>query len=130
MLEFSFVGREGRKLVQMLDDFDSLKVYWEDLIGLGEEGGPLAQRRREQLDYVKEELIQILIDYGHTLSFLRAGEKVTVVSFPWEDSWDVSPAPVRNITLQAQAGDLRAYGEDRIAEGEMRSRLTVEETVR
>ncbi len=129
-LEFSFVDRKSRKLIEMLDDLDSLKVYWEEMIGLSKEGGPLAQQRREQLDHVREELIGILIGYGSTLSFLQPSEVVTVVAFPWEDAWDVSPAPVRNMTIRAKAGDLRAYGEDRIQEEEMKKRLEIVEVTR
>ncbi|RPJ44796.1 MAG: hypothetical protein EHM19_06220 [Candidatus Latescibacterota bacterium] len=130
-MEFTFVHRPSMKLMDNMDNIDSLKDYWREVIReddeKGEEG---AKRRREQLDRIEDELIETLVDYGSTLGSLGDDERVAIVAFPWEGAWEVSPSPVRSIRITARFGDIRAYAESRIDEAAVRSRVQVVEEVK
>jgi hypothetical protein len=130
-MEFTFVDRPSIKLLDNLDNIDSLKEYWRGVIREDdEEGEAAAKRRREQLDGVRSELIETLMDYGGTLTTLRDEERITIIAFPWEKEWDVSPAPVRLLRISARFGDIREYAENRTDEEAVRSRISVVEETR
>ena len=98
------------------------------VIGMGGEGtSKIAQRRRQQFDLIQEELVEALIGYGGSLTMLGPDERVTLAAFPWQDSWGVTPNPIRALSISARFSDLRAHGEDRLSEDEMRRRLEIRE---
>jgi hypothetical protein len=127
-IEFTFVEKSGMKIMEHLNDMDSLKVYWREMIGLGEGDSPGAERRREQLNKVEDELVDTIMNYGATLGdALRDDEWVTLVAFPWQETWDVTPDPVRSLLIRARYGDLKNYAADRLSDDKMRERIEVVE---
>ncbi len=127
-LEFSFVEEPHRKILENLDDLDDLVKNWRDLLEMDEKGRAAGGlRRRALLEKVKDELCEILIDYGGTLSFLADSEMVTVVAFPWGESWEVTPHPLSHLIIRLGADDLKAAAEGRIDTETALSRLVVEE---
>ena len=128
-IEFEFVEKSNRKLLDHIEDIDSLRVYWREMIGAGDDGdGPMATHRRELLNQIEDELIDAILEYGGTLSGMGKGEMVSIVAFPWYETWDVTPEPVRALTIRARFDDLRAYTEDRLDDEQIRERIMIDET--
>ena len=131
-MEFTFVSKaDSKKLFSYLDNLDSLKIFWDRFIGEDEETKEgIALRRRNQLDRIEEELVETIIDYGPTLGFLDSDEWLVLVAFPysWDGVWDVSPVPLRHLTIRARAGDLYDFSETNLSEDGMRSKVVVLET--
>lgn len=130
-MEFTFVSKaDSKKLFSYLDNMDSLKIFWERFVGEDDqkkEGMNL--RRRNQLNRIEDELVETMIDYGPTLGFLDPDEWLILVAFPysWDKVWEVSPVPLRHLTVRARAGDLRDFSESNLSEDEIRARVVVEE---
>jgi hypothetical protein len=74
----------------------------------------------------KEELVQALFDYGATLTALRDDQSVAIAAF-LRDSDYFRENKLSRLILKARMRDLREYSAGRISDGEMRSRMTVEE---
>ncbi|MFH1277534.1 MAG: hypothetical protein ABIK65_04035 [Candidatus Eisenbacteria bacterium] len=126
--EFAFVEKSGMKILDNLDNMDSLKIYWREMIGLDEEGSPGNVRRREHLNKIEDELIDTMMNYGATLgSAVADDEQLVLMAFPWQEEWDVTPEPVRSLTIRARYGDLKEHAADRLSEEQMRRRITVTE---
>lgn len=127
-LEFSFVEEPHRKILENLDDLDDLVKNWRDLLEMDEEGRAAAGlRRRALLEKVKDELAETMVDYGGTLSFLADNETVTLVAFPWGETWDVSPEPLSHLIIRLGAADLKAAAEGLIDMETALSRMHIEE---
>lgn len=126
--EFTFVEKSGMKILDNLDNMDSLKFYWREMIGLDEEGSPGNARRRELLNKIEDELIDTVMEYGATLgTALTDDEQLVLMAFPWQEEWDVTPGPVRSLIIRARYGDLKDYSADRLSEEEMRGRIRMVE---
>lgn len=127
-LEFSFVEKSGQKILDNLDNMDSLKVYWRDMIGMGEKDSPAALHRREQLNQIEDELVETVMNYGATLGdAMGADEALVVLAFPWQDTWDVTPDPVGALIVRARYGDLQAFAAGKLSAEKTRERITVTE---
>jgi len=127
-LQFTFVDRPGRKAADYLDNIDSLKVYWREMIGLNdEEESQAGLRRRGQLNTIVDELSDVLIEYGGTVTTLDGSEWIEIAAFPWQENWPVSPKPVRALTIRGRFDDLRAFAEGRISDDEIRERIEIAE---
>jgi hypothetical protein len=129
-VEFTFVDRPTLKLLDQMDNVDSLKEYWRGVIEKQGKAGEDKRSRREQLDRIKDELVGTLTDYGATLTPMNDDDHVVIVAFPWEGAWDVEPSPVVGLQITARYGDLRAYAEERLDREAVRSRIRVVEEIK
>jgi len=134
-LEFTFVEEDDtKKLLGYLNDLDSLKAFWGELVGEKdrEKVEKLYDHRRRQLDKIEEELVVTLVDYGSSLSFLEAEETIVLAAFPysWDVEWNVAPVPLRHLTIRVGMKDLREADAGRIDDEELRRRVKVIETAR
>ena len=85
------------------------------------------ERQLKKYDQAKEELIDVFMEYGEILKELSSGQTVRVVArlhdidFPKEKE-------IRRLSLSASIDDLRAYGDGRLSESEMRDRIKIRES--
>ncbi|MBN1825857.1 MAG: hypothetical protein JW958_06285 [Candidatus Eisenbacteria bacterium] len=134
-LEFSFVDEaDTKRLLGFLNDLDSLKAFWGELVGKEDQKKieEISDRRRRQLDKIEEELVETIIDYGSSLSMIGGDESILLVAFPysWDKEWVVAPVPLRHLTIRVRMKDLEDGDEGRIDEDELRRRVTVTEIAR
>jgi hypothetical protein len=74
----------------------------------------------------KEELVQVLLDYGETLSQLRNGQWIVLAAYL--DKSDFFKAnDISRLIMRMKVDDLRAYSAGKLDEKEMRSRIQTDE---
>jgi adenylate kinase family enzyme len=136
-LEASLV-EEGWK--NKLKFFDKLKIEEEDgkiIIHRGDDDEETVeniedwqdkQNERNQALYAKgkQELAEVLAEYGETLTGLRDDQSVGVAAFLKGSGYFVDKR-ISRLVLRAKMSDLRAYASKRITTETMHSRLVVEE---
>lgn len=98
-----------KKLVGDEDDDDEDVIF--DTVKLYERG--------------KEELIELLMDEGENLS-VPSGEYVMIAARMNDDDLK-HEKKISRLTLKAKIDDLKAYGDDKLSETEMKSRIVIEE---
>jgi hypothetical protein len=81
----------------------------------------------EKYQKAKEEMVQVLIDYGEILKALPAGQSVRIVA-RLHDLDLPKDQMVRKLSVRAKIDDLRAYGDGKLSEQEMRSRVEIRES--
>jgi hypothetical protein len=81
----------------------------------------------EKYGRAKEELIQVLIDYGEVLKAVPAGQSVRIVA-RFHDLDLPKDKMVRKLSVRAGIDDLRAYGDGKLSESEMRARVQILES--
>jgi len=74
----------------------------------------------------KGELIQALLDYGETLTQLKAGQWIVLAAFLQNDSY-FEKNKLSRLVVKAKIDDLRAFSDGSVDEKTMRSKITVEE---
>ena len=92
----------------------------------------LSSAEREKIQFekygkAKEEMVQVLIDYGEVLKALPAGQSVRIVA-RLHDLDLPEGQEVRKLSVRARIDDLRAYGDGKLSEQEMRNRVEVRES--
>jgi hypothetical protein len=85
------------------------------------------QAQLEKYQKAKEELVQVLIDYGEVLKSLPAGQSVRIVA-RFHDLDLPKDHEVRKLSVRARIDDLRAYGDGKLSEQEMRNRVEIRES--
>ena len=82
-------------------------------------------RKKQERTYLrgKAELIDVILDYGDTLTTLEAGKHLTIVGY-LRDSDYFEEENFSRIILKAKIDDIRAYGTEKISEDEMVKRIT------
>jgi hypothetical protein len=86
------------------------------------------QDERNQKLYAKgkQELVDVLADYGETLTGLRDDQWVGLAAFLKGSGYFVDQR-ISRLVLKAKVSDLRAYASSRISDDQMRDRIVVEE---
>ena len=74
----------------------------------------------------KEELTQVLLDYGETMSELKNGQWIAIAAFLDRTSYFKEDA-VSRLLLKIKIDDLRAYSANKLSEEDVRSRFVVQE---
>lgn len=150
------LGKEGKVIIRKIKgkggeteiDIDDEGVYidGEDVIVLGkgdkkwkkllkEKGGDfevmddkeLKERQLKKYESAKQELIEVLMDYGEILKGLPAGRSVKIMARM--RNMDLPEGKeVRKLTVRATIDDLRSYGDGRLSEEQMRSRIEIKES--
>lgn len=86
------------------------------------------RKRRDEQRYQhgKDELVEVLVDYGETLTELPNSEVVAIAAFLDDDSF-FRRKKISRLVLKARVPDLREYGEGKITFDEMSKRVVTEE---
>jgi hypothetical protein len=88
------------------------------------------ERRRSRHERLyrrgKTELVDVLLDYGDTLTTLKAGQRVAIVA-KLVDSDYFEDRKISHVVLKAKVDDLRAFAAEKISEKEMVTRIVEEE---
>lgn len=112
-------------------DTDKDEKWWKKLIKDGdvEEIDDETYRAQQMKKYeaAKEELIEVLMDYGEILKGMPAGQTVRI-AVRWHDLDLPKDKDINKLVLRASIDDLRSYGDGRISESEMRSRINIKES--
>jgi len=108
---------DGRGKELALEDGD-----WEKL-----DERELAERREEKYARAKDEVVEVLLDYGEVLKALPAGRTVRIVA-RLDDVELPGGRTVRKFAVSGKIDDLRAYADGRLSEQEMRARLQIRES--
>ncbi|MFB3908165.1 MAG: hypothetical protein ACE15D_07160 [Candidatus Eisenbacteria bacterium] len=74
----------------------------------------------------KAELVQVLLDYGDTMTALRAGQTLLVAAF-FQGAGPFEEKRPTHLVVSAKIDDLRAYSDREITEEEARSRIKIDE---
>jgi hypothetical protein len=82
-------------------------------------------RKKQERTYLrgKTELIDVILDYGDTLTTLESGKYLTIVGY-LRDSDYFDEEGFSRLILKAKIDDIRAYGTGKISEDEMIKRIT------
>jgi hypothetical protein len=83
-----------------------------------------ALRKKQERTFLrgKAELIDVILDYGDTLTSLDPGKYLTIVGY-LRDSDYFDEEGFTRIILKAKIDDIRAYGSEKISEDEMVKRI-------
>ena len=85
-------------------------------------------RKLERLEAGREELIDVLVDYGDTMTRLADTEWVVIAAFfPESESSRDEDHEVSRLVLRARVSDLRAFGQERISRDAMLAKVVKEE---
>jgi hypothetical protein len=74
----------------------------------------------------KDELIQVLLDYGDTITSLRDDQTVVIAAFLRDNSYFLDNQ-ISRLLLKAKIRDLREHASGRLTDDQMRSRIVQEE---
>jgi len=86
-----------------------------------------AERKAERLEKGRQELMDLLMDYGDTLTRLADEEWVVIAAFfPGDVSVGDEEESITRLVLRARMGDLRAFGQERISRDAMPARIIEE----
>jgi hypothetical protein len=107
-------------------DGKELKVFEKD-DGESSDKSTHPERQLAKYERAKEELITVLLDYGEFLKALPAGAPVRIVA-RLHDTGLSKEKLVRKLSVRANVDDLRAYGDGKLSESEMRTRVDVRES--
>jgi hypothetical protein len=82
-------------------------------------------RKKQERTYLrgKTELIDVILDYGDTLTTLESGKYLTIVGY-LRDSDYFDEEGFSRLILKAKIDDIRAYGTGKISEDDMIKRIT------
>jgi hypothetical protein len=74
----------------------------------------------------KQELLQVLLDYGETMTGLKDGQWIVLAGF-FDRGGILEEKKVSRLVLRVKIDELRAYSAGRLGEAEARERIIVEE---
>jgi hypothetical protein len=74
----------------------------------------------------KQELLQVLLDYGETMTSLKDGQWIVLAGF-FDRGGILEDKKVSRLVLRVKIDELRAYSAGRLSEAEARDRIIVEE---
>jgi hypothetical protein len=82
--------------------------------------------RVKKYESAKAELVQTMLDYGETITSLKAGQTLLIAGFIKDDDF-FKEEKISRFVLQAKVDDLRAFASGELTESVMRSRIQTEE---
>jgi hypothetical protein len=127
---FKIEEKNGKRVIILPDEEDTpVPPDEEEEVGEVEGGDPRdVHRRRQERTYGrgKTELVDVLLDYGDTLSTLEANQWVAIMACMTDEDF-VDRARMSRLILKAKMSDLRAYGAGTLSEEEMVKRIVEEE---
>jgi hypothetical protein len=101
-----FYGADGKSLRELREDQE--------------------ERARESYEEGKQELIDVLIGYGDSMTRLEDDQWVVIAAFLQQDDF-FEEQGLSRLILKARMSDLRAFGRERISAEEMTGRVVIEE---
>jgi hypothetical protein len=128
------IEEQGGKRVIIIDE-DGEKVEEkiegpeDDEVDDETSGDPRDRRReRQEKTYArgKTEIVDVLLDYGETLSTLEPNQWVAVMAHITDEEF-IDRARMSHLILKAKMSDLRAYSAGNLSEEEMVKRIVQEE---
>jgi hypothetical protein len=126
---FHVEERDGKRIIIIDDDG---KIERDDIIGkedLDDSIQDWRDKRRERNERVyvrgKTEMVDVLLDYGDTVS-LDANQWVVIMGFLTDEDF-IDRNRFSRLILKAKAGDLQAYASGKISEEEMVKRIVEQE---
>ncbi len=123
---------DGQIILRRKDrkDRDEGEEEEEDEEGAEDEGRDFATKYRDHQERLykrgKTELVDVLLDYGDTITTLKDDQWVGIVAF-LRDSDFFLDNKISRLVLRAKIGDLRAYSAERINQEDMIKRMVIEE---
>ncbi|MBM3287713.1 MAG: hypothetical protein FJY88_10255 [Candidatus Eisenbacteria bacterium] len=82
--------------------------------------------RQKRFEAGKEELVQVLLDYGETMTIIRDGEWFLIAGYMQKLTFS-KEKEITRVIVKAKAQDLKSYSAGDISEAVMRSRVQIEE---
>jgi hypothetical protein len=121
---------DGQIILRRKDRKDRDEGEEEDEEGAEDEGRDFATKYRDHQERLykqgKTELVDVLLDYGDTITTLKDDQWVGIVAF-LRDSDFFLDNKISRLVLKAKIGDLRAYSAERINQEDMVKRMVIEE---
>ena len=112
-------------------DGDKDDKWWKKLIKEGDveeiDDETYREQQLKKYERAKDELIEVLMDYGEILKGMTAGQTVRI-AVRWHDMDLPKGKEVSKLVVRASIDDLRSYGDGKISESEMRSRIKIKES--
>ena len=130
-LPFKVEEKDGKRIIIIEGDED---LDEEDIA----ERVEAAERRQERLEERRggrqeelykagrAEIVETMLDYGDTMTALKAGEHLAVAAYLRDASY-FTQNKISRLVLKAKIDDLRAYSDGDISEEEMVKRIRTEE---
>jgi len=124
------VKTEDGKTVIVIPDEESESDTVDEEAGEEESGRSWKERRLSRHDRLyrrgKTELVDVLLDYGDTLTTLKDGQWVVIVARLVESDY-FKENKMSHLILKAKIGDLRSFTGEKISEKQMVERIVEEE---
>lgn len=123
---FRIIDEDGKKVIVIdPDDLDDEEL--EDLKDLDDHKDRRADGVGERLyKRGKAEIVDVLLDYGDSISTLKDGQWVTIVAY-LRDSSFFTDQRISRLVLKAKIDDLRSFAGGRLSEEELVKRIVEEE---
>lgn len=112
-----FLGDDEQSLKKMIKDGKLETIDDEEY----------REQQLKKYERAKEELIEVFMDYGEILKAVPAGQTVRVVA-RLHDMHLPKDKEIRRLSIRATIDDLRSYGDGRISEDEMQTRIKIKES--
>ena len=129
---FKVETRDGKRVIILPDDEYDDDPDREEFHGDEDdedlEGWRDRRRLKRERTYMrgKTEMVDLLLDYGDTMSTLKDNEHLTIMAFMTDEDF-IDRNRVSRLILKAKMSDLRAYSGGDITEEEMVTRIREEE---
>jgi hypothetical protein len=86
----------------------------------------LLKDREERYEKGKQELKDVLMDYGYTLAALRDDQWVAIAAY-FDDDDIFGDNESETVLMRAKVGDLRAHEAGKVSDDQLASRISIEE---
>ncbi len=125
---FHIEDKDGRRVIVLdPDDLEDLEDLDEEELDDLDRTGRRGDRVQERLyKRGKAEMVDVLLDYGDSISTLQDGQWVAIVAYLRDSSYFVDQK-ISRLVLKAKIDDLRSYAGGRISEEELVKRIVEEE---
>jgi hypothetical protein len=129
---FKIEEQDGKRVIIIPDedvDIEEIRGPEDEPDESDEDGDPRDHRlRRQERTYGrgKTEIVDVLLDYGETLSTLEPNQWVAVMAHLTDEEF-IDRARMSHLILKAKMSDLRAYTAGSLSEEEMIKRIVTEE---
>jgi hypothetical protein len=128
---FKIEEQDGKRVIIIDEEGEEVEERIEGLEDpeSDEDGDPRDHRlRRQERTYGrgKTEIVDVLLDYGETLSTLEPNQWVAVMAHLTDEEF-IDRARMSHLILKAKMSDLRAYTAGSLSEEEMVKRIVTEE---
>ncbi len=112
-------------------DGDKDEKWWKKLVKDGDveeiDDETYRAQQLKKYDLAKEELIEVLMDYGEILKGIPAGQTVRIAA-RFHDMDLPKGKEIHKLVVRASIDDLRSFGDGRLSESEMRKRIKIKES--